>query len=106
MNVLSLFDGMSCARLALDRTDIKVDKYYASADIMINGIYWDSKAPAFFNIDEMATSKFNIKVIADITCDIAPDSSIPSTLEAATIKNPVFGFNPVTRKKTDPFLQG
>ena len=31
---------------------------------MINGIYWDSKAPAFFNIDEMATDKFNsLKVI-------------------------------------------
>lgn len=30
MNVLSLFDGMSCGRLALDRAGIKVDKYYAS----------------------------------------------------------------------------
>lgn len=30
MNVLSLFDGMSCGRIALDRANIKVDKYYAS----------------------------------------------------------------------------
>lgn len=30
MNILSLFDGMSCGRLALDRLGIKVDKYYAS----------------------------------------------------------------------------
>ena len=30
MNVLSLFDGMSCAQLALQRSGIKVDKYYAS----------------------------------------------------------------------------
>lgn len=30
MNVLSLFDGISCARLALDRAGIKYDKYYAS----------------------------------------------------------------------------
>lgn len=30
MNVLSLFDGISCARVALDRTDIRVDNYYAS----------------------------------------------------------------------------
>jgi len=83
---------------------IDFDKYYATADIMINGIYWDSKAPAFFSIDEMANDKFNIKVIADITCDIAPNSSIPSTLEAATIADPAFGFNPKTGKKTDPFL--
>ena len=30
MNVLSLFDGMSCGRIALDRLGIKVDNYYAS----------------------------------------------------------------------------
>ena len=30
MNVLSLFDGMSCGQLALQRANIKVDKYYAS----------------------------------------------------------------------------
>jgi DNA-cytosine methyltransferase len=30
VNVLSLFDGMSCGMLALDRLGIKVDKYYAS----------------------------------------------------------------------------
>ena len=30
MNVLSLFDGMSCGMIALDRLGIKVDKYYAS----------------------------------------------------------------------------
>jgi len=30
MNVLSLFDGMSCGRIALDRANIKVNKYYAS----------------------------------------------------------------------------
>ena len=30
MNVLSLFDGISCGRLALERAGIQVDKYYAS----------------------------------------------------------------------------
>lgn len=30
MNVLSLFDGMSCGQIALNRLGIKVDKYYAS----------------------------------------------------------------------------
>ena len=30
MKVLSLFDGMSCGQLALQRVGIKVDKYYAS----------------------------------------------------------------------------
>ena len=30
MNVLSLFDGMSCGQLALQRSGIQVNKYYAS----------------------------------------------------------------------------
>ncbi len=30
LNVLSLFDGMSCGRIALERVGIKVNKYYAS----------------------------------------------------------------------------
>ena len=30
MNVLSLFDGMSCGQIALDQLGIKVDNYYAS----------------------------------------------------------------------------
>ena len=30
MNVLSLFDGMSCGQIALERVGIEVDKYFAS----------------------------------------------------------------------------
>ena len=30
MNILSLFDGMSCGQIALDQLDIDVDNYYAS----------------------------------------------------------------------------
>ena len=30
MNVLSLFDGMSCGQIALERAGINVSKYYAA----------------------------------------------------------------------------
>ena len=30
MNVLSLFDGMSCGQIALQKAGVKVDQYYAS----------------------------------------------------------------------------
>ena len=30
INVLSLFDGMSCGQIALNRAEIKYNKYYAS----------------------------------------------------------------------------
>ncbi|MFM8451068.1 MAG: NAD(P)-dependent oxidoreductase [Haliscomenobacter sp.] len=66
------------------------------ADIFINGIYWDKRAPVFFSPEEMADPSFHIQVIADITCDIAPDSSIPSTIRPSTIDDPVYGFDPRT----------
>ena len=77
--------------------------YTKVADLMINGIYWDNKAPAFFNLEDMRHPEFNISVIADVTCDIAPVSSIPSTLFASTIANPVFGFDPFSESETTPF---
>lgn len=77
--------------------------YAQAADLMINGIYWDNEAPAFFTKAEMQQPAFNIQVIADVTCDIAPVSSIPSTLRAATIAEPFFGYDPVTGAETAPF---
>ncbi|HHM21688.1 MAG TPA: hypothetical protein ENJ20_06650 [Bacteroidetes bacterium] len=74
-----------------------------TADIMINGIYWDNRAPAFFTQTEMADPRFHIRVIADVTCDIAPAASIPATLRPTTIANPVFGFDPKTGKEIAPF---
>lgn len=77
--------------------------YAQRADIMINGIYWDNAAPAFFTKEEMRQENFNIEVIADITCDIAPVASIPSTLYATTIAEPVFGYNPQTEQAEAAF---
>lgn len=68
-------------------------------DVLINGIYWDNDAPAFFTIDQMKADNFGLKVIADVTCDIAPVSSIPSTIKASTIADPIFGYDPNTGKE-------
>ncbi len=80
--------------------------YTEVADIMINGIYWDNDAPAFFTVKDMQSDKFNIKVIADVTCDIAPISSIPSTLFASTIADPIFGFDPNKNEAVEPHGKG
>lgn len=80
--------------------------YTQTTDLMINGIYWDNDAPAFFTKEDMQQADFRIQVIADVTCDIAPVSSIPSTLMASTIADPVFGYNPVTGAKTKPYQEG
>ena len=73
------------------------------ADIFINGIYWDNRAPAFFTLEEMRRPDFRISVIADITCDIAPEASVPSTIRASNIEKPVYGFDPKTGAETAPY---
>ena len=72
-------------------------------DIFINGIFWNNDAPQFFTLEDMKKNDFNISVIADVTCDIAPVSSVPSTLFASTIAEPVFGYNPKTMQAEAPF---
>ncbi len=79
------------------------EAYTKVADMMINGIYWDNAAPPFFTKTSMRQPDFKIKVIADVTCDIAPLSSIPATLHATTISEPVFGYNPQTEQAEAPF---
>ena len=37
MNILSLFDGISCGQIALERVGIKIGNYYAS-EIDVNAI--------------------------------------------------------------------
>ena len=80
--------------------------YARQADIMINGIYWDPRSPAFFSLEDMAKKDFKIKVIADVTCDIAPEASIPSTIRPTTIDDPVYGFDPDRKAEVEPFQAG
>jgi len=80
-----------------------VHPYLPHIDLFINAIYWNPKAPKFWTLEDMLQPDFGIKVIADITCDIAPDASIPSTVKASTIAKPVYGFDVHKGKETDAF---
>lgn len=82
--------------------DSDFDHFLPMTDIFINGIYWHNDAPAFFTLDQMKSDDFGIKVIADVTCDIAPVSSIPSTIKASTIADPIFGFERIKEIETKP----
>ena len=73
------------------------------ADIFISCHFWDSKSPVFMTPEDMKASDFNIKVIADVSCDIK--DPIPSTLRASTIADPFFGYDPKTEKEVDAFAK-
>lgn len=79
------------------------EPYTHTANIMLNGIYWDRRIPVFFSKEDMKRKNFTIGVIADVTCDIAPDSSIPSTIRASSIAEPIYGYDPILEKETEPF---
>lgn len=74
-----------------------------AADVFINGIYWDERIPVFFTQQQMCEKDFSIKIIGDITCDISPNASVPSTIHNSTITNPVYGYNPLTGAECDPY---
>lgn len=84
----------------------QIRRYTDRADILINAILWKKGAPLFFTREEMATADFSLQVIGDISCDIAPDGSIPGTLKASTIQDPVFGYDPSTGLETAPYQPG
>ncbi len=63
--------------------------YWKATDLFINAIYWDPRAPRFFELEDLKSPEFRIRVIADITCDI--DGSVPTTVKATTIAQPLFG---------------
>ncbi len=62
--------------------------------LLLAGAYWNPMAPVLFTREEMRSSDFKIKVIADITCDI--DGSVPSTKLASTIPDPLYDYDPHT----------
>ncbi len=79
--------------------------FYQKTDVFINGIFYDKKAPMFFTSDEMTQKDFKIKTISDISCDLMPHSSVPSTIRATTIDAPFYGFDPISKQETLPFQE-
>ncbi|MGL1887512.1 MAG: NAD(P)-dependent oxidoreductase [Reichenbachiella sp.] len=75
--------------------------YSHVADILVASAFWNPAAPVLFTREDATHSDFSIKLIADITCDI--EGSIPSTLIATTIDEPVYDYEPTQGIMTDPF---
>lgn len=78
-------------------------RFFDKTDLFINGIFYDARAPRFFELKDMSSPDFNIKVIADVSCDLMPHSSIPSTIRATKIPEPFFGFDKTTHQEVAPF---
>ncbi|WNH14365.1 NAD(P)-dependent oxidoreductase [Thalassobellus suaedae] len=71
----------------------KVTDYY------IAGHFYGDGAPYLYTRDDVKSPDFNIKVVADISCDV--DGPVATTLRASTIADPVYGYNPQTETEID-----
>lgn len=81
----------------------KFDPFLSKTDLLINGFYWEDDLPALFAKEDTANPNFNIKVIADITCDV--EGSIPITFKATSIEDPTFGWDANKKVTTSPYLE-
>lgn len=68
-------------------------RFIDKTDVFINGIFYNNKAPRFFELDDMKKPDFTINTIGDITCDMMPYSSVPATVHTSTIAEPFWGFS-------------
>lgn len=75
--------------------------YAQQTDILMNGIFWDTRMPRLFEKSDV-TDAFAIQTIADITDDA--NGSVPINLGDQTIENPVYGVHRATFQKTAPYL--
>ncbi|MCK9481042.1 MAG: NAD(P)-dependent oxidoreductase [Bacteroidia bacterium] len=76
-------------------------QYANQCDLLINGIFWNSRMPRLFETTDIQNSAFKISVIADVSCDV--NGSVPITYRATDIFNPAFGVSRKTLQETNPY---
>lgn len=74
-------------------------RFAERTDFYIACHYWDSKAPFIYTRNDLASDRFKIKYVADISCDI--DGPVASTIRPSTIEEPFYGINRITCTEGD-----
>ncbi|WP_456463099.1 NAD(P)-dependent oxidoreductase [Lutibacter sp.] len=69
------------------------------ADMYIACHFYGTGSPYIFTREDAKSADFNIKVVADISCDI--DGPVASTIRPSTIAEPNYGYNPKTEEEVD-----
>ncbi|PAA57439.1 hypothetical protein BOX15_Mlig019856g3 [Macrostomum lignano] len=76
--------------------------YMVKANILINGMYWDNRCGPLLTIEQMCQPEMAVRLIGDITCDIAPVASLPCTVRPTVVKDPVLTFDPELGRELQP----
>lgn len=68
-------------------------------DFFIAGHFYGDGAPLLFTRNDAKSKDFNIKYVADISCDI--DGPVACTIKPSTINDPIYGYDPETESEVD-----
>lgn len=77
------------------------ERFTKVSDIYITAHFYANEAPKILTREMLQANDCNIKVIADISCDI--NDSIASTLRSSTIAEPLYGYLPSENREVDLF---
>ena len=69
------------------------------SDMYIAGHFFGDGAPFIFTRENAKSEDFNIKLVADVSCDI--DGPVASTIRSSTIADPIYGYDPNTETEID-----
>ncbi|WP_340075661.1 NAD(P)-dependent oxidoreductase [Leptobacterium sp. I13] len=68
-------------------------------DLYIAGHFYGDGAPYLFTRDDVKLPDFNIRAVADISCDI--NGPVATTIRPSTIASPIYGYDPATESEVD-----
>ena len=77
------------------------ERFTKVSDIFIAGHFYGNEAPYILTQEMLQANDCNIKVVADISCDV--NGPIACTIKASTIAEPLFGYSPSEHKEVDVF---
>ena len=80
------------------------EKFSQVADIFMAGHFYGNNAPYILTNDMLKSAKNNLKVVADISCDV--NGPVACTIKASTIADPIFGYLPSEGIEVDMFHPG
>jgi alanine dehydrogenase len=79
-------------------------RYSKKSDMYIPCHFWSAKSPFILTNDDLLHANNRIKVVGDISCDIA--GPIACTIRPSKIGNGIYGYDPITQTEVDFMQEG
>jgi hypothetical protein len=79
-------------------------RYSKKSDMYVPCHFWSAKSPFILTNDDFLHADNRIKVVGDISCDIA--GPIACTIRPSKIGNGIYGYDPISESEVDFMQEG